>query len=81
MLRRVFGPKGDEVKGDWRGLYNEELHNLYVSPSIIIIIKSRSMRLAGHGTRMSRRTLIGYWLETQKERDHWKDEDVGGWII
>jgi hypothetical protein len=50
--RRVFGPKRDEVIGGWRKLHNEELHNLYFSPSIIKIIKSRRMRWAGHVTRM-----------------------------
>jgi hypothetical protein len=48
VLRRIFGPKRDEETGDWRKLYNEELHNLYSSPCIIEIIKSRSMRWAGH---------------------------------
>jgi hypothetical protein len=48
VLRRIFGPKRDEVTGDWRKLHNEELHNLYSSPSIIRIIKSRRMRWAGH---------------------------------
>jgi hypothetical protein len=43
-LRRIFGPKKDEVTGDWRKLNNEELHNLYSSPSIIRVIKSRRMR-------------------------------------
>jgi hypothetical protein len=41
LLRRIFGPKGDEVTGGWRKLHNEELHNLYSSPSIIRVIKSR----------------------------------------
>jgi hypothetical protein len=41
VLRRIFGPKRDEVKGDWRKLHNEELHNLYSSPNIIRMIKSR----------------------------------------
>jgi hypothetical protein len=48
VLRRIFGPKRDEVMGGWRKLHNEELHNLYSSPSIIIMIKSRRMRLAEH---------------------------------
>jgi hypothetical protein len=44
VLRRIFSPKRDEVTGDWRKLHNEELHNLYSSPSIIRMIKSRRMR-------------------------------------
>jgi hypothetical protein len=52
VLRRIFGPKRDRVMGGWRKLYNEELHNLYSSSSIIRIIKSRRMRWAGHVARM-----------------------------
>jgi hypothetical protein len=52
VLRRIFGPKRDEVAGKWRKLHNEELHALYSSPSIIIIMKSRKMRWAGHVARM-----------------------------
>jgi hypothetical protein len=64
VLRRVFGPKRDEVTGEWRKLHNEE-------PSIIRIIKSRRMRRAGHVARMGRRgTRIDYWWEIQMERDH-----------
>jgi hypothetical protein len=48
VLRRIFGPKRDEVTGEWRKLHNEELRNLYSSPSIIRIIKSKRMRWAGH---------------------------------
>jgi hypothetical protein len=48
VLRRIFGPKRDEVTGEWRKLHNEELHDLYSSPSIIRIIKTRRMRWAGH---------------------------------
>jgi hypothetical protein len=47
VLRRIFGPKKDEVTGGWRKLHNEELHNLYSSPSIIRMIKSRRKRWAG----------------------------------
>jgi hypothetical protein len=49
---RIFGPKWGGVTGGWRKLHNEELHNLYSSPSIIRIIKSRRMRWAGHVSRM-----------------------------
>jgi hypothetical protein len=52
MLRRVFGPKRDEVTGEWRKLHNGELHNLYSSPNIIRQIKSRRMRWAGRVARM-----------------------------
>jgi hypothetical protein len=52
VLRRIFGPRRDEVSGDWRKLHNEELHNVYSSPDIIRMIKSRRMRWAGHVARM-----------------------------
>jgi hypothetical protein len=55
VLRRIFGPKRDEVTRGWRKLHNEELHDLYSSPSIIRVMKSRSMRWAGHVARMGRR--------------------------
>jgi hypothetical protein len=55
VLRRIFGPKRDEVTGDWRKLHNKELHDFYYSPSIIRIIKSRRMRWAGHVARMGER--------------------------
>jgi hypothetical protein len=50
-LRRIFGPKREEVAGDWRRLHIEELHNLYTMPNIIRMIKSRRMRWAGHVAR------------------------------
>jgi hypothetical protein len=64
VLRRIFGPKRDEVSGEWRKLHNEELHDLYSSPSIIRIIKKRRMRWAGHVARMGEkrnayRLLVG----------------------
>jgi hypothetical protein len=52
VLRKIFGAERDEVTGGWRKLHNEELHNLYSSPSIIRIIKSRRMRWAEHVARM-----------------------------
>jgi hypothetical protein len=64
VLRRTFGPKRDEVTGEWRKLHNEGLHDLYSSPSIIRIIEARRMRWAGHVARMrekrnSYRLLVG----------------------
>jgi hypothetical protein len=61
-LRRIFGPKREGVTGGWRKLHNEELRDLYSSPSIIRMIKSMRMRWAGHVARMGERgTCIGYW--------------------
>jgi hypothetical protein len=71
LLRRIFRAKRDEVTGDWRTLHNEELHNLYTSPSIIRMIKLRRVRWEGRLARMGRRGMhIGCWWESQKERDH-----------
>jgi hypothetical protein len=70
VIRRIFGPKGDEVMGEWRKLHNKEFRDLYSSPSIIRISTSRRMRWEGHVTRMGRiGTRIGWW-ESQRERDH-----------
>ena len=52
VLRRVFGPKRDEVTGEWRKLHNEELNDLHCSPNIVRVIKSRKIRWAGHAARM-----------------------------
>jgi hypothetical protein len=64
VLRKIFGPKRDDVTGEWRKLHNEELRDLYSSPSIIRIIKSRRMRRSGHVARMGEkrnayRLLVG----------------------
>ena len=64
VLRRVFGPKRDEVTGEWRKFHNEELSALYSLPSIVRVVKSRRMRGAGHVARMGEgrvvhRVLVG----------------------
>jgi hypothetical protein len=64
VLRRIFGPRRDEVTGEWRRLHNEELNVLYCSPNIVRVIKSRRMRWAGHVARMGEergvyRVLVG----------------------
>ena len=63
VLRRIFGPRRDEVTGDWRKLHNEEINVLYSSPNIVWVIKSRRMRWAGHVARMGEkgvyRVLVG----------------------
>ena len=82
VLRRIFGPRRDEVTGEWRRLYNEELNDLYSSPNIVRVIKSRRMRWAGHVVRMGEeRGCIGCWRENRRERDHWGDLGLNGWII
>jgi len=64
VLRRVFGPKKDEVTGEWRKLHNEELRDLYSLPNILRVVKSRKMRRAGHVARVGEwrgvhRVLVG----------------------
>ena len=70
VLRRIFGPRRDEVTGEWRRRHNEELNDLYSSPNIVRVIKSRRMRWAGHVTRMGEERGV-----------HWGDLGVDGWII
>jgi hypothetical protein len=94
VLRRIFGPKGDEVTGEWRKLHNGELHNLYISPDIIRQIKSRRMRWAGHVARMGEgrnlyRVLVGKAEGKSplgRPRRRWEDgikmyvEETDGWV-
>jgi hypothetical protein len=67
VLRRIFGPKRTEVTGEWRKLYNEQRHDLYSSPSIIRIMKSGTMRWAGHIARMGEKRNAYRLLERKPE--------------
>ena len=81
VMRRIFGPRRDEVKGEWRRLHNEELNDQYSSPNIVRVIKSRRMRWAGHVARMGEergvyvyRVLVG----KSEGRNHLGDLGVDG---
>jgi hypothetical protein len=92
VLRRIFGPKRDEVTGGWRKLHNEELHGLYSSPSIIRVIKARRMRWAGHvvEVRSAYNILVGRSEGRRplgRPRHRWEDNikmdlgEVGFWDV
>jgi len=81
VLRRIFGPKRDEVTGEWRKLHNERLSHLYSSPNIVRMNKSRRMRWAGHVARMGERSDV-HWVMVGKpegkrsvgrRRPRWED--------
>jgi len=77
VLRRIFGPRRDEVTGEWRRLHNEELNDLYSSPSIVRVIKWRRMRWSGHVARMGEeRGCIGSCCGNRREGNRWGDLGV-----
>jgi hypothetical protein len=77
VLRKIFGPKRDEITGEWRRLHNEELYALYSSPGIIRVIKSRRMRRAGHVTRVGdRRGAYRISVGKPDGKKHLEDLDV-----
>jgi hypothetical protein len=78
VLRRVFRAKTDEVTGEWRKLHNEELHDLYSSPTIVRVIISRRVRRERFVGRMGEGR--GVWWENLREKDHWGDPSVDGRI-
>jgi len=71
VLRRLFGPKMDDVTLEWKKLRNDNLNDFYSSPNIVRVIKSRRMRWAGHVARVGRgEAYTGFWRGNLKERDH-----------
>jgi hypothetical protein len=82
VRRRIFGPKRDEVTGEWTRLHKEELDDVYSSPNIIRVIKSRKMRWAGQVALWGRGEVhTGFWWGDLREGDHMGDLGVGGRII
>jgi len=82
VLRKIFRPRRDEVTGEWRRLHNEELNDLYPSPNIVWVTKSRRMRWAGHVARMGEeKGCTGSWRGNRSEGDHWGDLGVDGQIL
>jgi len=82
LLIRICEPKMDEVAGEWRKLHKRGLNNLYPSPSIVRVIKSRRVRWARHVARMGeRRGVYRVWWGNLKERDDLGDRGIDGRII
>jgi hypothetical protein len=82
VLRRIFGPKRDEVTGEWRKLHIEELNGLYSLPNIVRVIKSRRIRWGGHVARMvEEEVCTGFWWGNRRERDRWRDPGIDGRIM
>jgi hypothetical protein len=83
LLRRIFGPKRDEVTGEWRKLDNEDINDLYCSPNIVQVFISRRMRWAGDVACMIERGEVHteFWWGNLRERNHLEDPGVDGRII
>jgi hypothetical protein len=82
VLRRTFGAGRDDATGEWRKLCNEELYDLYCSPNIIRLIRSRKLRRTGHVARMGRgKVHTGFWWGDLSEREHFQDPGLDGRII
>jgi len=82
VLRKICGPKRDEVKGEGRKLHNEELNDLYSSPDIVRVIKSRIMRWGGQVANRERvEVYTGFWWGNMWQRDHLGEPGVEGSII
>ena len=82
VLGRIFGPKRDKVREEWRKLGNEELNDLYSPPNIVRVTKSRIMRWAGHVVCMERGVVYAWFRwRNPKERDHLEEPGIGRRII
>ena len=79
VLRRIFGPKRDGVTGEWRKLHNEELNDLYSSPSIVRVIKSRRLRWAGHVACMEEGRVVHKVLVGKPEKKRSLGRSRGRW--
>jgi hypothetical protein len=79
MLRRIFGPRRGELAGGWRKVQNESVHNLYSSPNIVRMIKSRRVKPAGHVSCMGQKCIQNFGTKTRsKEATTEAQEQIGG---
>jgi hypothetical protein len=81
VLRRIFGPKKDDVTGQWRKLHSEELHDLFSLPGVIRMIKLRMSWARYVALMRDKRNAYRLLMGNPKERDHYEDHDIGRWIV
>jgi hypothetical protein len=82
VVRRIFGPKMDDVTGEWRKLHNGEFNDLYTSPNVVWVINSRRMRLAGHVACMGeRRGTYSFLVGSPEGRNQLGDPGIDGRVI